>query len=394
MAPSAISEAIVDVVEPRKDTLPLPDATLERLTKAGIDLSKGYPYRPAKPLYLDDVYKIRGEEREYVDAGTRADKSKKSLLSAATKVTDLTVHIGTEIEGLQLKDLTPEQRDELALLIAERSVVFFRDQDISPQQQQELGEWFGEVEVHPQHPHVPGIPGVNIIWPDLFAQELGAPSFRKPGGASRWHSDLVHELQPAGITHLHNDAIPPIGGDTLWASGYSAYEKLSPDFRAFLDGKKAVYRSAHSYLDRENPTGGPHHIERTHPLVRVHPATGWKALWVNRGMTDRIVGLDKAESDLILNYLYDVYEKNVDIQVRFKWTPNTSALWDNRVTIHNASWDYGGRYPRHGTRVTSLAEVPYFDPKAPTRRQALGILDKGEQEALDLVTAKLRETLL
>jgi alpha-ketoglutarate-dependent taurine dioxygenase len=132
------------------------------------------------------------------------------------------------------------------------------------------------------------------------------------------------------VTHLHNDTIPKVGGDTLWASGYAAYEKLSPGFRKIIDGREAVYRSAHPYLDRENPTAGPKFVERTHPLVRVHPATGWKALWVNRAMTVRIVGLDKAESDVILNYLYDVYEKNVDIQVRFRWTPGTSALWDNR----------------------------------------------------------------
>jgi len=292
-------------------------------------------------------------------------------------VTDLTVHIGTEIEGLQLKDLTDKQKDELGLLIAERSVVFFRDQDISPQQQRELGEWYGEVEVHPQVPQVPGVPGVTVIWPALQATEV-KPSFRKPGGASRWHSDLVHEKQPAGVTHLHNDVVPPIGGDTLWASGYAAYEKLSPEFRKLIDGKKAVYRSAHAYLDRENVNAGPQYIERIHPLVRVHPATGWKALWVNRAMTARIVGLDKDESDLILGYLCDVFEKNVDIQVRFKWTPRTSALWDNRITIHNASWDYGGAYPRHGTRVTALAEVPYFEPTAPTRRQALGLLDDDE----------------
>lgn len=173
------------------------------------------------------------------------------------------------------------------------------------------------------------MPGVSVIWPDLQARERPA-SFRHPGGASVWHTDLVHERHPAGITHLHNDTVPPVGGDTLWASGYGAYEKLSPAFRRFLDGKRAVYRSAHQYLDRENPAAGPQYIERTHPLVRVHPATGWKALWVNRAMTVRIVGLDKAESDLILSYLFDVYERSVDIQVRFRWTPGTSALWDNR----------------------------------------------------------------
>jgi len=112
----------------------------------------------------------------------------------------------------------------------------------------------------------------------------------------------------------------------LWASGYSAYEKLSPEFRKIIDGRKAIYKSAHTYLDRDHPEEGPKHIEREHSLVRVHPATGWKALWVNRSFTKRIVGLDQAESDVILNYLFSVYEGNIDIQVRFKWTPRTSAL--------------------------------------------------------------------
>lgn len=179
---------------------------------------------------------------------------------------------------------------------------------------------------------MPGEPGVSVIWPDLMATERKA-DFRNPGGASRWHTDLVHELQPAGITHLHNDTVPPVGGDTLWASGYSAYEKLSPGFRKIIDGKYAVYHSAHPYLDRDHPEAGPKYVERVHPLVRVHPATGWKSLFVNRAMTDRIVGLDRGESDAILNYLYDVYEKNVDIQLRFKWTPGTSALWDNRLVV-------------------------------------------------------------
>lgn len=349
MAPAPIDPRIVDVAEPKKDTLALPASARQRLEKAGIDLSAGYPYRPSRPLYLDDVYKIRDQDRPHVDPGSRADPEKKALLSAAKEVIHLTKHIGTEIVGLQLKDLTDQQKDELALLIAERSVVFFRDQDLSPQQQKALGEWYGEIEVHvdtlspppplflsiidifwqPQVPQVPGVPGVTVIWPALQATEI-TPSFRRPGGASRWHTDLVHEKQPAGITHLHNDTVPSLGGDTLWASGYAAYEKLSPAFRKIIDGRTAIYRSAHPYLDRKNPQSGPKYVEREHPLVRVHPATGWKSLFVNRAMTDRIVGFDKAESDLILGYLFDVYEKNVDIQVRFKWTPRTSALWDNR----------------------------------------------------------------
>lgn len=209
MAPSAtevlpIDPRIKDFVIQKKDTLPLPEAACARLEKAGIDLSNGYPERPAKPLFLDDATEIRNVEREHVDAGARADKSKSALLSAAKEVIHLTSHIGTEIVGLQLKDLTDQQKDELALLIAERSVVFFRDQDITPQEQKKLGEHFGEVEIHvgdrslgrmfaradtlqPQVPHVPGVPGVTIIWPALQATERKA-SFRQPGGASRWHS--------------------------------------------------------------------------------------------------------------------------------------------------------------------------------------------------------------
>jgi hypothetical protein len=152
MAPSAIElpidSSIKDYVIQKKDTLALPAAARARLEKAGIDLSNGYPERPAKPLYLDDAFNIRNVEREHVDAGARADKSKSALLGAAKEVIHLTAHIGTEIVGLQLKDLTDQQKDELALLIAERSVVFFRDQDITPQEQKKLGEHFGEIEVH------------------------------------------------------------------------------------------------------------------------------------------------------------------------------------------------------------------------------------------------------
>lgn len=150
MAPGAIIPDIKeqDTVQPNKVTLDLPERTRARLEKAGIDFSNGYPYRPAKPLYLDDVYKIRDYDREHVDPGTRADPEKKALLSAAKEVIHLTSHIGTEIVGLQLKDLNDKQKDELGLLIAERSVVFFRNQDISPQEQLKLGEWYGEIEVH------------------------------------------------------------------------------------------------------------------------------------------------------------------------------------------------------------------------------------------------------
>lgn len=145
----------------------------------------------------------------------------------------------------------------------------------------------------------------------------------------------------------------------------------------FLDGKTAVYRSANLYIDRENPLGGPKYVEREHPIIRTHPATGWKYLFVNRAMTVRIVDLEPNESQLILGYLFDVYEKNLDIQVRWNWKSSegygTSALWDNRIANHNAVWDHEGKQSRHGTRVTSLAEIPYFDPNSKSQREALGL---------------------
>ena len=158
--------------------------------------------------------------RDHVDPGTRADLEKKALLGAATEVIHLTRHIGTKLHRLQLAELTDQQKDELGLLVAKRSAVFFRDQDISPQQQKELGEYYGEVEIHPQVPQVPGIPGVTVMWPDLQIKGAGRiAKFRQPGGVSGWHTDLVHKAQPAGVTHLHNDTVPEYGGDTLWSRG-------------------------------------------------------------------------------------------------------------------------------------------------------------------------------
>ncbi|KAH3670372.1 hypothetical protein OGAPHI_000887 [Ogataea philodendri] len=373
----------------------LPESTRQRLVESGIDISKGYPSRPDKslvPVFLDEATAIRDDDYEYIERGKNADPEKKALFGAAKEVINLTKHVGTEIVGLQLEDLNDKQKDELALLVAERVVVFFRDQKLSPQKQLELGDYWGRAERHPQTSQVNGVPGVSVIWVDYYRKSYGLNlTFKNNAlgnwdatkhtvrGPQVWHTDLVHEKRPSGITHLHLDAIPNVGGDTSWASGYAAYDKLSESFKKFLDGKKAVYVSAHGYLDRKNPFSGPKRIERVHPLVRTHPATGWKFLYVNRTMTKRILGVSSVESDLILNYLFEVYEKNADIQARFKWTPSskpgygTSAIWDNRVSQHSAAWDHEGNESRHGTRVTSLAEIPYFDPESKSQREDLGL---------------------
>lgn len=370
----------------------LPISSRQRLEEGGIDVSKGYPEVPDRsqiPVFIDQAFAIRDYDVPYTERGINADKSKKSLFGAATEIINLTKNVGTEIVGLQLKDLTDQQKDELALLIAERVVVFFRDQKLSPKTQRQLGEYWGNIEVHPQTPQVPGLPGATVIWNDYKIKQglklnysnnnLGNWDVTKNSaiGNQVWHADLVHERQPAGYTHLHLDAIPGVGGDTIWASGYAAYDKLSDEFKHLLDGKEAVYISAHGYLDRDDPFAGPKKVERVHPIVRTHPATGWKYLFVNRAMTRRIIGFSPVESDLILNYLFDIYEKNADIQVRFKWSSTkpgygTSAIWDNRIAQHRAVWDHEGKDARHGTRVTSLAEKPYFDPESKSQRESLG----------------------
>ncbi|RXK36037.1 hypothetical protein M231_06685 [Tremella mesenterica] len=366
--------ALKTILKKQENVVLPPDNTLRRYLKAGIDLSNGYPYHPPKPDFVQDVKKIRTDLREYQDPALRADPEKKALFGAAKEVKNLTSHIGTEIIGLQLKDLTDKQKDELALLVAERSIVFLRDQDLSPQQQQALGLYLGdgEIERHPQAPQVPGLGGgISLIWEKGHKDQIvSSRTKRVPyGGVFGWHTDLVHEAFPPGYTHLHQDTVPEVGGDTLWASGYAAYDKLSPAFQKVLDGLNGIYRSAHKYKDAEDPEGDAKYVTRVHPLIRTHPVTGWKALWINQSMTVGIQGFDKVESDAILNYLYGVYERSTDIQLRWHWTPGTSAIWDNRSTIHTVSYDYEGE--RHGTRVSSLAEKPFFDPNSKSRAQAL-----------------------
>ncbi|KAL1410517.1 hypothetical protein Q8F55_004530 [Vanrija albida] len=381
---SALKAQLQEIAKTDSGLILPPDNTLRRYARAGIDLSKGYPFFPPKPEFVQDVTKIREEargDRTYVDPGTRADKEKKALFGAAKEVNDLTTHIGTEIVGLQLEDLTDQQKDELALLVAERSIVFFRDQQLTPQAQQALGVYLGdgEIERHPQVAQVPGLGGgITLIWADGRKDNSAARTqrnFRRPYPSEKlsfgWHTDLVHEPYPPGYTHLHQDTVPRVGGDTLWASGYAAYDKLSPAFKKLIDGLNGVYKSAHQYKDENDPEGGLKYVLRVHPLVRTHPVTGWKSLWVNRSHTVGIEGFDKAESDALLEYLHNIFERSTDIQVRWKWTPGTSAIWDNRTTIHTVSFDYEGE--RHGTRVSSLAEKPYYDPKSVSRAEALQI---------------------
>ncbi|CAM9017419.1 unnamed protein product [Wickerhamomyces anomalus] len=356
----------------------LPALSRKRLEKYGIDLSKGYPRRPDHiPIFLDEAYKIRNRPNpNYIERGLNADPAKKALFGAATEVVNLTKYIGTEIVGLQLSDLNEQQLDELALLIAERVVVVFRKQDLSPQKQLEIGEYYGEVEEHPLTGQAKK--GITVVWNKF---NRGGPLIKFQNGAfAGWHTDLDHEFSPAGITHLHLDSTSETGGDTGFISGYGAFDKLSPSFQKFLEGKVAIHKSAHVYYERDDILSGPKHIEREHPLVVTHPVTGWKSLFVNPAHVVRIKDLEKEESDLVLKYLNEVYAKNLDIQVRVHWQPvkedeGVSVIWDNRISQHVAISDYNDQWEgpvRHAHRVTSLSTPPVFDPNSKSQREALG----------------------
>ncbi|KAI8354588.1 hypothetical protein EDC96DRAFT_466168 [Choanephora cucurbitarum] len=326
------------------------------------------------------------EPFEHKDPGHLADPKKASIFDNAEKVTDLTPHIGTEIRGLQLSQLNDQQKNDLALLVAERGVVFFRDQDIDVYQGVEFGKHFGPLHVHNTFGHPPGLPEVHVVYFDSQTNEryksIGAVSLELSRAAQDgWHSDVTYELQPPGLTLLKIDTLPPTGGDTLWSSGYAAYDRLSAPFKKFLEGLEAVHDG---YYQVEEANLANHVVRRkrwsaVHPVVRTHPVTGWKSLFVQKGFTKSIVGLSKRESDVILNHLFDHVSGGVDFQVRFKWEENSVAVWDNRVTNHNAVFDYLDIGRRHGWRITPQAEAPYFDPNSKSRIEE--IIKKAQAEA-------------
>ncbi|KAI9025705.1 alpha-ketoglutarate-dependent taurine dioxygenase [Hyaloraphidium curvatum] len=306
-------------------------------------------------------------------AGTKADPAKRSLVSAAgAQVNDLTRHVGTEILGLQLKDFNDQQLEDLALLIAERGVVFFRDQDLNPERLAAIGRRLGKT-----HDRVPGV-SPDPRFPDVQEIRVDANSKRNPGN---WHQDHSADDEPAAVTFSYYTDVPDApGGDTLWASLYEAYDKLSPAFRALLDSLETLQEGAYypHAVDYEPARGvGERRFLTTrnrqiHPLIRTHPLTGWRILYVNSAWAKQIRGFTKAESDLLLNFLNQHIANGVEFQVRYKLKKNTVALWDNRAVQHVATWDY---FPdtRVLNRVVVRGEKPFFDRASKSRREALGI---------------------
>ncbi|KAG6622940.1 putative taurine dioxygenase [Phytophthora cinnamomi] len=301
----------------------------------------------------------------YEDRALKADPTFKNLLADAT-VTHLEPKIGTEISGLQLHELTDAQKDELALLVAQRGVVFFRDQKISIEEQLELGRYYGPLHVHQTVGHATGIPQVHVVQNSLegSAKRIKTQALEP---VNLWHSDVSYERQPPSYTSFKVLTTPPTGGDTLWASAYEAYERLTPQFKTFVEGLTAIHSSKHqaeSAIANGQTLRRPI-VEFEHPVVRTHPVTGRKALYVNAQFTTRINNLSAAESDAVLRFLLEHIAQGQEFQVRYHWTKDAVAIWDNRATVHYATYDYlpGNR---HAVRVTPHGEIPYFEhPEKP-----------------------------
>jgi len=289
----------------------------------------------------------------------------RAFLDNATSVAELTPNLGSEVRGINLGELGSDARDELALEVARRGLLVFRDQqdfiDRGPDFYKAWGSHFGRLHIHPASGHPAGYPEIHLVYRDAnstFNFEISDSIT-----STLWHSDVSYELQPPGLTTFFLLAQPETGGDTLFTSQVSTLKKLSPPFVAFLRTLTAVHSGVEqANFSRSGKRGGVvrrEPVEHIHPVVRKHPVTGEEALYVNRQFTRRIVGLKKEESANILNFLYDSIDKSGDNQARLKWEPGTVALWDNRITSHSAIVDYGeSKERRHGARITPQAERP------------------------------------
>ncbi|KAK5655794.1 hypothetical protein OQA88_5332 [Cercophora sp. LCS_1] len=325
-----------------------------------------YKYTHYLPVYDEKTFFPPIQPFDFVDRGLVANKAKPNLLAPSVTHTKLTPVIGSEIRGLQLSQLSDLQKDELALLIAERGVVVFRDQDfkdIGFDAQKAFGRYFGPLHIHQVGAHVKD----NLELHNIY---LGPDNeYRNQRRSNRltstgYHSDVSYEHQPPGITILTLLSVPSTGGDTAWASQTAAYQRLSPPIQALLEGLRAEHSG---YPQAEGAKRDGKFVRRDpvkseHPIVRIHPATGQKALFVNPGFTKRIIGLKDEESEALLKLLFRHISGGQDFQVRVKWEEGTVALWDNRVTAHTALTDYNVHNPqeglRHGFRITTQGDVP------------------------------------
>src|SRR5580704_13796722 len=276
--------------------------------------------------------------------------------SATFSLAPLTPTIGAEVGRSDLgRPLDTGTLESLRKALLDWKVLFFRDQDITTEQHLAFARNFGELEVHPFAPSKPDYPEVLAITHDRDSR----------GRENTWHSDVTWRLQPSLGSILRAIEVPPVGGDTLFADMYAAYEGLSDDVKAEIDGALAVHDFTYFRLGMRKRGKSEAEIEAFnaaypkphHPVVRTHPETGRKALYVNAAFTVEILGMEKARSDALLAHLY-AQAAIPEYQCRFRWETHSIAFWDNRASQHYAASDYWPAV-RRMERVTIIGDRPY-----------------------------------
>jgi taurine dioxygenase len=260
--------------------------------------------------------------------------------------------IGAEIGGVKLRpDLPDAVIAELRRLWLEHLVLFFRNQKLTPQELAAVARRFGEVV------HYPFLKGVDEA-PEVI--EVAKLEHETVNFGGLWHTDTAYLAEPPMATMLIAREVPPHGGDTLFASLYAAYDALSDGMKQMLAPLRAVNSSSKAEKSRtredRNANEAPRVLEAEHPVVRTHPETGRKALYVNSGHTLRFVGMTEAESAPLLEYLF-AHQERPEFTCRFRWEPASTAFWDNRCALHNPINDYHG-FRRIMHRVTLAGDRP------------------------------------
>jgi taurine dioxygenase len=274
------------------------------------------------------------------------------------QVTRVARALGAVVSGVDIsRELSQLEVDRLGELLVEHQVLFFRDQPLTPHQQLAFARRFGTLHVHPIYPVMPELPEIMLI--DTH------PGFLPDN--DNWHTDVTFSQTPPLAGILAAKRLPSAGGDTLWSSSSAAYESLSEPMRGFLNGLTAQHSVAKSFPP-ERWGSDPAFKERyeravakhppvTHPVVRIHPVSKRKGLFVNEGFTTHIHELSAAESQALLGMLF-AHAGRPELTVRWQWKVDDVAFWDNRVTQHYAIADY---LPERRTmhRATVNGDKPY-----------------------------------
>ena len=272
------------------------------------------------------------EPFDYVERALGADDAFPDLLPAGSTLKNITAALGAEITGVQLSQLNDRGKDQLALLTAQKKVLVFRDQNFASLpigQAVDMCRYFGRLFLHPHGGNPKGHPEIHLLH-RRAGNTIASDFFQFHTHSMAWHSDNTYEVQPPGTTFIYALEVPDEGGDTVYVDTEKAYERLSPAFQERLKGLQAMHTARdqtaralanNGYVRREP-------IDTVHPIVRTHPATGKKALFVNPQFTRQVVGFKKEESDYLLKFLYDHMTSSHDLQCRVKWENGSVVVFD------------------------------------------------------------------